>query len=805
MTQYLPQGPTRTYAWFLLGILVGLAPLAPAQSQPMIIKNSVRFDAGVLGYVGTGNSNLNDNFGRAAASLGDLDGDGVTDIVFGHSRDDDVDDPAKLGGQGVNSGKYNQNGAIWIIYLNADGTVKDKRTISATSPDAPPLDQDNGPPGVDGQDNAGVRGFGQAIDNIGDLDGDGVIDLIVGVNEDDEGTTGQTCTTCSNTNSPIDVGFGSLFVLFMNMDGTIKNYQKISKTQGGVVLPDLGIKEFFGAAVASMGDFNDDGLKDILVGAPGTHKFNPTTQLPFPSPLSSGNSFDPDNEHVSGTGLGRVWILSLNPDGTVAKRVPIDMPQVGDPIPNDPDGKLYGSDKALDGAFSNEYGDEFGRSVAWLGDLDGDTLDPDDPDDVDSMTTIAVGAPFDDDGPPNPQGRYGAIWILGIDLINGVPKIVESQKISAFHGNYNAALSRRDLFGISMDPAGDWNKDGVPDLVVGTLFDDDGWSDAGAVSILLLNRNGTVKSHMKISNSPHGLKDPLVTNQKGVNFGASVANIGDFDGNGTIDFIAGAELYDNLNRGAGWLVTTDVPRLALGDRLDAVVAPNNGYKFTFEATKGTRIKMAAAQVLSGMEPAIRILGPLIAGQEPDVLVDIADSTSKKNSPKARRKAKVPKKFAVPATGEYLVEVLDVGGQGGAFRMKTKGKAAKDVRKIVQIVEIGNGEETFEVSLDAVAGTLLKKLSIKTLKPKGDFAVVNGVAAALKPMVDAVLTPGSAPLLIEDLLKVNATGTQVSLKKLPLDGLGTYTVEVSGADQSVGYALLRASVKIPRSREKIVLP
>jgi hypothetical protein len=188
-----------------------------------------------------------------------------------------------------------------------------------------------------------------------------------------------------------------------------------------------------------------------------------------------------------------------------------------------------------------------------------------------------------------------------------------------------------------------------------------------------------------------------------------------------------------------------------------------------------------------------------------VLVDVADSTTKKDSPKARRKAKLPKKFAVPATGEYLVQVLDVGGAGGAFRMKTKGKAAKAVRKVVQVVEIGTGEETQSVTFDATSGALLKKLTIKALKPKGEHAEVDGVAADLKPEVESVLTPKSAPLSIDDLLNVNNTGTQVSLKMLPLGELGTYTVEVNGAEQSVGYATLKASIKIPRGREKLELP
>ncbi len=794
MPYLLPPGRARTHAWFLLGVLIGLCPLGMAQSQPVVIKDAVRYDAGVLMYAGVGNSNLNDNFGQSAAFLGDLDGPGpgVATIAFGHTRDDDVDDPAKLSGS--SSGKFNNNGALWLVNLDADGQVVSKRKLGAMEPDMPPLDTDNDPPGVGGEDYAGVRGFGQGVDAIGDLDGDGVVDLVVGVNEDDDGTLNALCSSCSNTNLPIDIGYGSLFVLFMREDGTIKSWQKISKTQGGGTLSALlDPKVYFGASVCSMGDFNDDGFKDILVGAPGTHKTNPITGNPFPSPLGAG---DPLHEHISSSGLGRVWVLSLNPDGTVFRRAAIDLNGLL-PAPNN---------ILLDGATTDEYGDEFGRSVAWLGDIDGPppaTPDPNDP--VNSMTTIAVGAPFDDDGPPSAQGRYGAVWIIGLDMVGSALKVVELKKISATKGNFHADLKERDLFGISMDPAGDWNKDGIPDLAVGAQFDDDGWANSGAVYLLMLNKNGTVKSHMKISDTTHGMPDPLITNGQGVNFGSAVANVGDFDGNGTIDFIAGAELYDPLNRGAGWLVTTDVPRMTLGDRLDADVAPDNSYTFTFEATAGTKIKMVAVQRFSGMEPALRILGPLVEGQEPEVLVDVEDSISKKDTPKARKKAKLPKKFTVPATGEYLVEVLDRGGKGGTFRMKTKGKAAKEIRKVVRDIELGEGEELFEADFDSTSGSLLKKMVIKALKPKGDFAVIDGLPADLHPALDAVMTPSDQALPIDGLLKVNKAGTAVSLKKLPLTGLGEYTAEISGVDDSVGYARLKASVKIPKGKAKIELP
>ena len=59
---------------------------------------------------------------------------------------------------------------------------------------------------------------------------------------------------------------GAVWVLFLNTDGTVKSHQKISDAEGGFVGP-LNDGDDFGVSVASLGDFDGDGVGDVVVGA----------------------------------------------------------------------------------------------------------------------------------------------------------------------------------------------------------------------------------------------------------------------------------------------------------------------------------------------------------------------------------------------------------------------------------------------------------------------------------------------------------------------------------------------------------
>jgi hypothetical protein len=110
--------------------------------------------------------------------------------------------------------------------------------------------------------------------------------------------------------------------------------------------------------------------------------------------------------------------------------------------------------------------DQFGRSLAALGDLDGDGL-----------TELAVGADRDDSHGPD----KGAVWVLHMTpggFTAGAFKITEGE------AGFGGPLADSDHFGNALAALGDQDGDGRPDFAVGAEGTSDGGPSKGAAWVL---------------------------------------------------------------------------------------------------------------------------------------------------------------------------------------------------------------------------------------------------------------------------------------------------------------------------------
>jgi hypothetical protein len=150
-----------------------------------------------------------DAFGAAVLGTGDLDSDGVSDLVVGSPREV-CHDAIHLGAVRAYSGR--DGSLLWLARCPA--------TFEGT-------------------------GFGAALADLGDVDGDGVDDVVVG-----------PCTDATGGGPQV----ASVRVL-SGRDGSVVRVIRCASSLGGNI-------PSFGASVAGPGDVDGDGVPDVLVGAP---------------------------------------------------------------------------------------------------------------------------------------------------------------------------------------------------------------------------------------------------------------------------------------------------------------------------------------------------------------------------------------------------------------------------------------------------------------------------------------------------------------------------------------------------------
>ncbi|MEO1008276.1 MAG: GC-type dockerin domain-anchored protein [Planctomycetota bacterium] len=383
--------------------------------------------------------------GNAVSSAGDVNGDGVDDVLVGHRFADplgrrDAGEAFVVFGQDPAAG----SGLLAVIDL-AD------------------LDGTNGFRLIGGSERAAA---GTAVAAAGDINADGIDDIVIGAPGVGLGTAyvvfGRDSTAGESFPAQIDLG-ASLGGGGFRIDATTAVFE-------------------LGASAAAAGDVNADGIDDLIVGAPRTTIG--AAFVVFGRDSTAGETFP-----------GILGVATL--DG--------------------------GNGFRIDGSAS------FGRAGESVGggfDANGDGIDD-----------VIVGAPGDD--------IRGAAVVFGRDATGGpaFPARIDIDDLDGTDGFGIGPISGFDDCGYSVAAAGDVNGDGVDDAIIGAPRANRGASNAGEAYVVFGRDGGGFPALLPLAtlDGTNGFR--INTGEKNAEFGRSVASAGDINGDGIDDLVAGAPGY----------------------------------------------------------------------------------------------------------------------------------------------------------------------------------------------------------------------------------------------------------------------
>ncbi|MBS0351114.1 MAG: FG-GAP repeat protein, partial [Proteobacteria bacterium] len=182
---------------------------------------------GTNGFKLNGENN-NDHSGVSVNRIGDFNKDGYDDFIIGA--------PKYLGGNG--------KGRSYVIFGNF--SIGNKTAISLSV-----LDGFNGFK-LDGESKADSAASNTMVSDIGDINGDGYADLIIGADY-----------------YPAGGGVGRSYVVFGHSEIIEEGIFNLSSLNGvnGFKLDGENINDLSGRAVSGAGDLNGDGVSDLVIGA----------------------------------------------------------------------------------------------------------------------------------------------------------------------------------------------------------------------------------------------------------------------------------------------------------------------------------------------------------------------------------------------------------------------------------------------------------------------------------------------------------------------------------------------------------
>lgn len=521
-------------------LLLALLLASNGAAQSLTVVDELRLSEGAAGFAGPLADG--DGFGASLAWLGDLNGDGVDDWAVGAPLSD---------------GNGKDRGAIWILFMRADGSVASARSIG------------DGLGGL-GLTLADGDRFGHALASLPDLDGDGRRELCASVVGTSFGGTSWPGGPATSLGASLPAFFepsGCVWhpalqrlvvvsddgrVALVEMDGGVRQNFWVGGDLEAVALPDEDLP------VVYLGVEHPDSVieLDLTTGAPTGQSWDLTPWM-----QGSNNRGLEALTVVQGlvyAGLqdtGEIFVFDLQAGSSVQFMGIIPPPGGRDDVSGlhyeastdilyaiyDPDNLVLELTPSGTALRTYSLPGTFQEGVALLPGCPGPMATFVVAEDNGDLLTYST-YPAPCDGSRQLWGRGGVdILFLAAD-----GSVQSESWIASGSGGFGVSLDAGDFFGSALASLGDRNGDGLQELAVGAAHDDDSSSSSfaqrGAVYLLSLTGSGQVSTWSKISATSGGFGGTL---NDGDGFGASLTGIGDLDGDGATDLVVGTPYSDS--------------------------------------------------------------------------------------------------------------------------------------------------------------------------------------------------------------------------------------------------------------------
>ncbi len=511
-------------------------------------------EGGEFGVITINGASISDAAGASVSNAGDVDGDGIDDIL--------------IGAPGASPDGQANAGETYVVFGAA---------LRDAAADSGEIDLNNLLP----SQGVRIKGLfspdisGTSVSNAGDIDGDGLDDILIGAPN-------------ALSNGVIDTGeayvvFGSALVAAASGSGVI-DLDGLSASDG--VLIRGAQNDEIGRSVSSAPDIDGDGRGDILIGAPAASPDGESSAggayLVFSSAVAAAAAGSGEISLSTLTASQGIFIKGITRNDDAGFSVSnagdvdgdgVDDILIGAPFANtagrgvdtgatyliygstlqdaaagsgviDLDGLAVGDGVRLFGATAS---DQSGESVSNAGDVDGDGRDD-----------ILIGATEAD---PDGEDRAGeAYLIFGATL--AAANAIDLGSLAPSDGILIKGINASDEAGFAVSSAGDVDGDGLDDILISAAYaDPDGDNNAGEVYLIFGAALTAAASGTGVIDLD-GLTPSEGILIKGVSVndftGVSVASVGDLDGDGRDDILIGASGGDPdgiSNAGQTYLVS----------------------------------------------------------------------------------------------------------------------------------------------------------------------------------------------------------------------------------------------------------